>query len=440
MNNKRIEKALKNAVEQTTPDVLDNILSQCGEQNGKVMNMKNSNNKKIITSMVSIAAALVIMLGGFFVFRSFEGNSIYSTVTLDVNPSIEISLTEKEKVLEVKALNEDAKVVLGEMDFKGSSLEVTVNALIGSMLRNGYIDELSNSILISVDSKNDADGKALREKLNKEVEKLLQTDKFTGAVLSQTVEHNDELDDKSEKYDITVGKAQLINQIIASDNRYTFEQLAPLTINELNLISQSGEKIDSSVDKSGTASEKKYIGYDKAKNIALEHAGVTENSITEYDSEFDYENGKMVYEIEFKVGTMEYEYDIDAISGEIVKSHKEIDDDDSDDRKENAVNGSGNSNGNGNGNGGAENGNENANQNSSVTGNSYISKADAKSAALTHAGVTAENCREIEAELDNDDGVVKYQVEFKSGGFEYEYDIDATTGKVLNVEKEPLDR
>ncbi|HCE34134.1 MAG TPA: peptidase, partial [Clostridiales bacterium] len=42
-------------------------------------------------------------------------------------------------------------------------------------------------------------------------------------------------------------------------------------------------------------------------------------------------------------------------------------------------------------------------------------------------------------ELDFDDGIYVYEVEFVSGGYEYEYEIDAKTGRILNFEKEPID-
>ena len=79
----------------------------------------------------------------------------------------------------------------GEMDFSGSDLEVAVNAIIGSMLQKGYLSELANSILISVDNPDSTRGAALQERLTAEVDKLLKTDTFSGAVLSQTVEKND---------------------------------------------------------------------------------------------------------------------------------------------------------------------------------------------------------------------------------------------------------
>lgn len=62
---------------------------------------------------------------------------------------------------------------------------------------------------------------------------------------------------------------------------------------------------------------------DEAKEIALEHAGVAAEDAKWDDREFDLDNGRQVYELEFKAGGMEYSYEIDARSGEILKAEKE---------------------------------------------------------------------------------------------------------------------
>lgn len=130
-------------------------------------------------------------------------------MSLDVNPSVEIQVNRKDQVLEVTPLNEDGKRVIGDMDFSGSDLDVTVNALIGSMLQNGYLSELANSILISVDNDDAQRGAELQEQLTQEVNNLLQTNSFSGAVLSQTVSDDNALRAQAEQYGITLGKAQL---------------------------------------------------------------------------------------------------------------------------------------------------------------------------------------------------------------------------------------
>lgn len=90
-------------------------------------------------------------------------------------------------------------------------------------------------------------------------------------------------------------------------------------MNELNLIGESGTKSIANVTSAGTASERAYIGEAEAKRIALAHAGVNEGDIYDYEFEMDYEHGAMIYELEFDCAGCEYEYDINAKTGEIIK-------------------------------------------------------------------------------------------------------------------------
>jgi uncharacterized membrane protein YkoI len=70
---------------------------------------------------------------------------------------------------------------------------------------------------------------------------------------------------------------------------------------------------------------KKYIGKDAAIAIALAHAKLERSAVRDLKCELDRENGIMIYEVEFESGLFDYEYDIDATSGKILKSKKEFD-------------------------------------------------------------------------------------------------------------------
>ena len=63
-----------------------------------------------------------------------------------------------------------------------------------------------------------------------------------------------------------------------------------------------------------------------AKETALADAMLTSGQISDYESELDYQRGRMVYEIEFKSGGKEYEYVIDAQTGAIISGEVEADD------------------------------------------------------------------------------------------------------------------
>ncbi len=69
-----------------------------------------------------------------------------------------------------------------------------------------------------------------------------------------------------------------------------------------------------------------YIGEARAKSIALSDAGLSESGVRRLKAKLDREHGIMVYEVEFKNGRMEYEYEIDATSGAILQSDAEYDD------------------------------------------------------------------------------------------------------------------
>ena len=460
--NAKIKQAYANAV----PDICGVILSECEQKEGKVIVMTEEKKKRGFIKYLMAAASLVLVMGaGALLTNVYRLNyAVSSTVSLDVNPSIQITVNEKERVLEVKALNKDGGIVIGDMDFEGSDIDVTMNALIGSMLRKGYLNELANSILISVDNNDPAKGEQLQEKLTEKVNELLESDGFFGAVLGQTIRENGNLQQLAEQYGITQGKAQLIQQILDSTTGHTFEELAPLTINELNLIISTGTSSVEKVSSLGYASDKAYIGEDKAKETAFAHAGVSGQDILFYEMDMDLEKGVMVYEIEFKCGGFEYEYDIDAQTGEIIKNKKEVDDDfpagsqassgktdDPDAGSQSPAPGTktpdAGSQTPASGTNTPAAGTQSPGGNTATppsspqdgVGNAggtsgILTLEQAKEIALNHAGQSASNVYFDKVELDHDHGMQKYEIEFIAGSTEYDYEIDAVTGAILKYD------
>jgi len=154
-----------------------------------------------------------------------------------------------------------------------------------------------------------------------------------------------------------------------------------------------------------------YIGTQKAQSIALSHAKLTAAKVTGLKAELDRENGVYIYDVDFKSGNYEYDYDINATTGKIIKSQKKAI------RK-------------------ATNTNRRTTTATQTARTSYIGIAKAKSIALNHAKVSASKARGVKAELDRERGIYVYEVEFKSGRFEYDYTINAATGKVISFDRE----
>ena len=348
MRKNEIEKKLKTAISNATPEVLENILNECNNKKGfeesmeivkkeekpkKEFNIKNIFSNKLAGVVVMAMICLVGILG----YVQYDSNyKIDSIVDFDVNPSVEFEVNKKEKVIGVNALNEDGKKIIGDMDLINTDIEVATNAIAGSMLRNGYLTEEANSILVSVKNADEEKGNALQEKISTQIDQLLKEYSINGAILTQMYNDDDETKSIAEQYNLSQGKASLINQLLkaelkdAKGNVLTAEALSGLTINDLNLLLTSKQTQLSSVHTMGSASESSYIGREKAKEIALNHAKVAESAVSRIEVEFDYDDGKLVYEVDFRNGNIEYDYEIDAVTGVVLQSERENDGSDGD--------------------------------------------------------------------------------------------------------------
>ena len=78
--------------------------------------------------------------------------------------------------------------------------------------------------------------------------------------------------------------------------------------------------------------------------------------------------------------------------------------------------------------------NNNSNNNNSL--NAKMTRDEAKSRALKHANLDEKNITGLDIDLDRDDGVLKYEIDFHSGGLEYDYDINAETGEIISSSKD----
>ncbi len=412
MRDHEIENKLAAYVQQATPDVLDSVLQQCDEQEGRVLpmsdiqQMNNHTKKRSWLVALSTAAAVFILATGLIMGYRYQSlHRVDSIVEIDVNPSIELKINRQEKILSANPLNEDANVILDGMDLKGVDLDIALNALIGSMLKNGYVNELRNSVLISVENEDEAKSAALSQRLTDEVNKLLADSSIQGAVLSQTLTGTEDLEQLAQTYGISPGKAAIIQLLVEQDPTLTFEDMAKLSINDLNLLlSAKNTDLNNNITSVGAASSGAYIGEEKAKSIAADHAQVSLSETTFQKVELDYEDGRVVYEVEFYIAGTEYEYEIDAVDGTVLKYELE--------QKRPA---------------------------SSGTSQSYIGEDEARTKALAHAGLSSSDVQFIKTELDIDDGKCYYDVEFYSGNTEYDYEIDAYDGTILKFDADVED-
>lgn len=464
MTNDQMERRLSAALDKTAPDDVDGVLSRCTERKGTVVPMKKKNNR-MKKWMQTVAACLAVLLLGGGGLLVQQAHAVTSVVSLDVNPSIELRVNSREKVVSCQALNQEAQAVLEDMDggrdLKGVKADVAVNAIVGSLVRCGYLDSLSSAILISVEDKDQARAQRLQQELTGAVDGALAAGDSRAAVLSQTVQQDKELEKQAKANNISTGKAALIRQAMALNGSLTFEGLAQLSVEELRDLIEAGAPgmpigmqaaleaaaqyaglttaditdadVDPELDETPAHYEVEFqvpgkgeleykveaytgqvltgqanvqpstpvnpsgdIGMEAAKSAALKHAGLSTAVFTK--AERDYDDGRLEYELEFHTDSAAYEVTVDAATGRVL-----------DYEKENLRGG---------------------------TGSTDIGAQAAKAAALKHAGLSEGQVQQLQVEWDNENGRAVYEVEFKSGGMEYDYVIDAATGAVLDHEVE----
>lgn len=149
----------------------------------------------------------------------------------------------------------------------------------------------------------------------------------------------------------------------------------------------------------------------QAEAIALADAQLTLEEVTLRPTKLDRDDGIPHWEVEFIHGDWEYDYDIHAQTGAILERSKDYE------PKKQAA----------------------ATPEKPTTTEppaEEITAEKAKSIALAHAGLTADQVTRLQVKKDRDDGIWIYEVEFHHGWLEYDYDIHAQTGKILSWDKD----
>ena len=147
------------------------------------------------------------------------------------------------------------------------------------------------------------------------------------------------------------------------------------------------------------------IGAEKAKEIALQHAGVSTSNAVFVKAEREYDDGRLTYDVDFYAGNKEYDYEILAADGTILSYDADIE-------------------------------GYRIPSSTSTSSSGYIGVERAKEIALQHAGLSASGVNFVKAEFDYDDGRAEYEIEFHHNFREYEYTIDASSGTILEAERD----
>ena len=405
MKDHNIEQRVRTAVEHAVPEDWDQILAACDAPPPLNLSAVPAPQRKrpVWRSPLAAAAVLLVFCCGVLGFQSWQqGSAVTSVISFDVNPSLQLEVDGKEVVQGTKALNQDAVQILDGMDLEGTQLNVAVNALIGSLLQHGYLNELSSAILISVEDEDAQRASSLEQSLTKEVQSALTHAASAAHILAQVIHPDAALLAQAEAYGISPGKATLVSEIQTQNRDLSFPSLASLSVEELRQMEHGG-------------AGRLPIGRAEAVAAAQRGSGLSDHAILSCEVDVELEDSPAHYEVEFETAGGELEVFVDAYTGAILFT-----------QSDSPISGPSQT--------------PPGFESSAPPPAGGLSQSDAQFIALRDAGVSREQAEALFCSRELEDEGPVYKVSFRTDQAAYEYEIHAQTAAILSRDFEVLSR
>jgi len=277
----------------------------------------NTKRKHGWAKLGTMAACLALVLCTGIAANAIRSNATAGTFTMDVNPSVEYTIAKSGSVKNVRCLNSDAENALSDVALGKQSVETALTRTVAAYEACGYMENGEATVLISFDSRLDANAE-LKASLSAEIRKALeQTDAVGTLVFHSELTENAEEAKIAEEFHVSLGRADWI-LTAANKTGLPTDEVARMSLDELLKFQE--------VSGISSVSVSKFISLEEAKRIALKDAGLDEatQKIVFTREELNRNSGKPCYLLEFYTGTNQYFYQIDAKSGSIIYAGKYI--------------------------------------------------------------------------------------------------------------------
>ena len=407
-----MEKELQEAVQNLIPnDLFTRITAELdskeeGAKMEKVLvrrieRKSTSPGLKTVMQLAAACVALVLIVGGIFYYR---GNlMVDSLVDLDVNPGIELLTNQKNRVLEAYATNGDGDKVLSGMDLHNVDLQVALNAIVGSMVQQGYMTKDTKGVLVTVQNKDQKKADTLRKLVVKEMEIALSTEDMNAAVFHQVIStQNNNASAFARKNNISLGKAVFVLNLANKARSLDAKELAKMKISEIAKL-VADKKIDI----------RDIIEYDSDDSLWENIADAIED-INEGDDDYIVVTTQQGSTQAVQVQPTETQAAVQTQAQTQAATQTQPQTQPQTHAQTQPQ----------------------TKQQTQAQAPQRISADKAKAIAFGHAGVSAGQVRDLSVEYD-DDGV--YEIDFKVGNTEYDYEIGTTDGSIRKADVEQDD-
>ena len=277
----------------------------------------NTKRKPGWAKLGTMAACLALVLCTGIATHAIRSNATAGTFTMDVNPSVEYTIAKSGAVKSIRSLNSDAENALSDVALGKQSVETALTRTVAAYEACGYMENGEATVLISFDSRLDANAE-LKASLSAEIQQALeQTDAVGTLVFHSELTENAEAAKIAEEFHVSLGRADWIFTA-ANKTGLPTDEVARMSLDELLKFQE--------VSGISSVCVSKFISLEEAKKIALKDAKLDEltQKIVFTREELSRNQGKPCYLLEFYTGTNQYFYQIDAKSGSIIYAGKYI--------------------------------------------------------------------------------------------------------------------
>lgn len=196
-----------------------------------------------VRRMAAVCGCAVFFLaagiGGVYSYQNLVVDSI---VDMDVNPSFELKINKKDRVLSFVPLNEDAVQAAEGHTYKDWNIEEAVKDLYRIMEEKAYLTDDRKTVLISVENKNPNRVNQLQSQLSACIRKTAEESKRTVHIVTQEKKKDGALDQTALNYHISSGKLQFIRMMTAAYPDLDEMTLSRMSMEELYRIILEREK------------------------------------------------------------------------------------------------------------------------------------------------------------------------------------------------------
>ena len=277
----------------------------------------NTKRKPGWAKLGTMAACLALVLCTGIATHAIRSNATAGTFTMDVNPSVEYTIAKSGAVKSIRSLNSDADAALSGIVPGRQSVEAALTRTVAAYEACGYMKNGEATVLISFDSRLDANAE-LKASLSAEIQQTLeQTDAVGTLIFHSELTENAEAAKIAEEFHVSLGRADCI-LTAANKTGLPTDEVARMSLDELLKFQEASGIASVSVSK--------FISLEDAKKIAMKDAKLDElaQKIVFTREELNRNQGKPCYLLEFYTGTNQYFYQIDAKSGSIIYAGKFI--------------------------------------------------------------------------------------------------------------------